>query len=556
MKTTLSFILFLIVNLAWANEVKIEITPNKPVVGEVFQAKFRIFTDMDEEPVINFSPSNVEVVGKSNQGVATRTIYANGKLTVTREMVYVYDMVSSKTGRATLRDVHVNLGNKVIRHPLVSLDIVKEAETPSEVMIIADVPKTELYLGEGIVVRYYLYSRVPVTNLDIKTYPSLNKFLKRYLQEPERSERVSVDGIIYTRNLIYATKLFPEKTGELKIDAMQVATTYQEGGSNDPFSGFGNFNSRRLKSRTINSNVVPIIVKPLPDPVPKHFSGLIGKHDFTLRFDQSRLIVNQPLDVKLTVSGVGALENFEAPSLISNPGLEEFETNGELKISDAESATKSFEYTFLAKSNLTLPARDYKISYFDPDSQKYVVTDLKIPEIVVAGGGAERPPEVKDDKVKKESPKSETPETPQEFQPVLISNADNFKRFLPRINLVLAGLAFIISFGWLVRGRKFSFSSSKGIPGKFKKGKFDLSEFLRWISPLITSSGQSPRTILQNSSLSADAKKYFIELLTAEDNRNYSSRKSGAEYKYKANHFKELNNYIESITDESTSKLK
>lgn len=555
MKAIFSLLILMISTLVFANELKIEVTPNKPVAGEVFQAKFRIFTETDEEPVINFSPSNVEVVGKSNQGVATRTIYANGKLTVTREMIYVYDLVSSKVGRATLRDIHVNLGNKTIRHPLVSLDIVKEAETPSEVMIIADVPKTELFLGEGIVVRYYLYSRVPVTNLDIKTYPSLNKFLKRYLQEPERSERVSVDGIVYTRNLIYATKLFPEKTGELKIDAMNVATSYQEGGSNDPFSGFGNFGTRRIRNKNISSNVVNIIVKPLPEPVPKHFTGLVGKHDFTLRFDQSRLIVNQPLDVKFTVSGVGALENFEAPELIKNPGLEEFETNGEMKISDAESATKTFEYTFLAKNNLNLPARDYKLSYFDPETLKYVTTDLQIPEIVVAGGGEKPRQEAKKEKDKKETPKEEV-KSQQDLSPVVTNISDSFKGWLPRINLAIACLALLISFGWFFKGRTFTRKSSKGIPANFKKGKFDLSVFLRWISPLITSSGQSPKAILQEASISDDAKKYFIEILNSEDSKLYSTRKTGGEYKYKAAFFKELNQYIESVTNESITKPK
>lgn len=554
MKLLLSLIMFLLSTQIWANEVKVEVTPNKPVAGEVFQARFRIFTDLDEEPVINFSPSNIEVVGKSNQGVATRTIYSNGKLTVTREMNYVYDLVSSRVGHATLRDVHVILGNKTIRHPTVNVDIVKEAEAPSDVMIIADVPKTELFIGEGIVVRYYLYSRVPVTNLDIKTYPSLNKFLKRYLQEPERSERVSVDGQVYTRNLIYATKLFPEKTGELKIDAMQVATTYQEGGSNDPFAGFGNFSSRRIRSKTINSNVVKVIVKPLPEPVPKHFTGLVGKHDFTLRFGQSRLIVNQPMDVKLTVSGVGALENFEAPSIISNPALEEFETNGDLKISDAESATKTFEYTFLAKNNLNLPGKDIKLSYLDPETQRYIATDLVIPEIVVAGAGtASEKKETKADSPKKDEVKADP--IPTELAPVLLSKVNGFKGWLPTVNLTLAILALIISVFWVIKDKKITWTTgSKSVPVSFKKGKFTLSEFLKWISPLITSSGQSPKNIIQNAPLTDDSKKYFIDLLSAEDNKHYSVRKSGADFKYKANYFKELSNYIESASNESSTQ--
>src|SRR5690606_26515319 len=142
----------------------------------VFQAYFRIFTSADEEPVINFNPSNIEVVGKSNQGVSTRTVYANGKLTVTREITVVYDLVSEKPGFAGLREVTAQVGNKNIRHASISLNILKEPEVLSDVFVMADVPKKELFLGEGLVVRYYLYSKVPISNLDVKKYPKLNNF--------------------------------------------------------------------------------------------------------------------------------------------------------------------------------------------------------------------------------------------------------------------------------------------------------------------------------------------------------------------------------------------
>src|SRR5665647_1841114 len=103
-------------SMVYADEVKVEINPPKPVAGEVFQAYFRVFTDADEEPAINFSPNGVEVVGKSNQGISTRTVYANGKLTVTREMTFVYDLVANKPGQASLRDINVTMGSKTVRH--------------------------------------------------------------------------------------------------------------------------------------------------------------------------------------------------------------------------------------------------------------------------------------------------------------------------------------------------------------------------------------------------------------------------------------------------------
>lgn len=224
---------------SYGDEVRVEINPTKPVAGRSFQAYFRVFTSEADDPLVNFSPGGVEVVGKSNQGISTRTIYANGKLTVTREITLVYDLVASRPGTSFLRDLTVQIGGKTLRHQAISIIILKEAEQLDDVFVMADVPKKSVFLGEGIIARYYLYSKVPVSNLDVKKYPKLNNFLKRFLQEPERTERVSVEGQLYMRTQIYAAKLFPEKIGEQKIDSLHLTATYPSSKSNDPFGAFG-----------------------------------------------------------------------------------------------------------------------------------------------------------------------------------------------------------------------------------------------------------------------------------------------------------------------------
>lgn len=538
----------------WANEVKIEINPTKPVAGEVFQAYFRIFTDIDDEPAINFSPSNIEVVGKSNQGVSTRTIYANGKLTVTREMTMVYDLVSAKPGIANLRDISIQVGNKTIRHPTVMLTVLKEPEVLADVFVMTDVPKKSLYLGEGIVARYYLYSKVPVSNLDIKKYPKLNGFLKRFLQEPERTERVSVDGQLYMRTQIYAAKLYPEKVGDLKIDPLQLSATYPSSRGGDPFGAFGM--NRDFKTKTISSETIKIAVIPLPEPIPPHFTGLVGTHEFQLQFGQTKLIVNEPLEIKLTVSGVGALENLEAPDLIKHPALEEFESNGDLKISDADNATKVFDYTYLAKENFTLPAKELIVSYFDPNSQKYVSTQLNIPEIVVAGG---QPGQAKQP-APKEAPGA-TPQVPKvpnqvsDLAAPLSVEEWQWKKWLPFVNFSLAIFAVLLSLGWLIKAKKFSGIKFSGdVPASFKKGEFKLNEFVQWMTPLIRETGKSPLVIIKESPLPDESKRYFIDLLNANDYKDYSARKSQMEYKYQSGHFKELGRYIESARNEDSSQ--
>lgn len=555
MKLIFSLLILMFSQLLFAQEVKIEINPKKPVAGEVFQAYFRIFTDQDDEPSINFSPNNLEVAGKSNQGVSTRTVYANGKLTVTREITIVYDLVASRPGPASLREITIQIGSKNIRQQAVSITVLKEAEVTPDIFVMADVPKKELFLGEGVVVRYYLYSRVDVSNLDVKKYPKLNNFLKRFLQEQERPERVSVDGQIFLRTPIYAAKLYPEKVGELTIDGLQLSATFAASRPGDPFGAFG-FN-REFRTKSLNSETIKVQVRPLPEPIPPHFTGLVGKHEFQLQLGKTRLIVNEPLEVKLTVSGVGALENLEAPELLKNSSLEEFETNGDLKISSPEYATKVFDYTFLAKENLNLPGADVTLSYFDPDTEKFIPTTLNVPEIVVAGGQG--------NKVKDEEPKSKDDEektTKKKTIPVTINTdlsgpvtqvSQEWRSWLPTANLVLGILAVLLSLGWMIKNKSLpSFSSQKNIPATFKKGQFELSAFVKWIGPLIKETGKSPIAIIKESPLPEESKTYFIDLLSSNDYKEYSQKKSDLVYKFDSKHFRHLGNYIESVRNENT----
>jgi hypothetical protein len=542
--------------ISFADEVKIEITPPKPVMGEPFQAFFRIFTDSSDEPVINFSPVGLEVVGKNNHGTSVRTVYSNGTLTSTREVTYVYDLVASKSGFVTMRDINVDIGTKTIRHPAVTVNILKEAEEAKDVFLAAEVPKKSLYLGEGFVVRYFLYTKVQINNPDVKRYPKLNSFLKRFLQEPERSERVSVDGQVYVRHQIYAAKLFPEKVGTLKVDPLTLSVAYAATRGNDPFSNFGF--SRDFKQKTLNSESLNIEVKPLPEMgKPQNFTGLVGKHEFNLDMGQARLIVNEPLEVKLTITGGGALENMEAPVIIKHPGLEEFESNGDLKIQDAESATKVFDYTFLAKENLKLPAQTISMNYYDPDSEKYVSIPLNVSEVVVAGGSAEKKKdELKEDPKQENKSVANTVKKIQDFAAPVMIDATGWRSWISTINLSLAILALLIALGWVIKFKTFpKWGSSQQIPSVFRKNDFNRVEFTRWISPLIQISGKSPSSIIKAAELSEETKKYFSDLLNANDHKDYSTKKTDQKYVYEAKHFKELGQYMQKVTHEDSEHI-
>lgn len=537
--------------IAYADEIKIELNPPRPVIGEVFQAIFHIYTNSNEQPMINFNPFRLEVVGKSNYGVKTSTLWVNGKFSTTREVTIVYELAANDVGVAGLRDITVKLGAGTLRHPNLTFNVLKEPEVTPDVFVMADVPKKELFVGEGIVVRYYLYSKVSVSNLDIKKYPKLNNFLKRFLQEPERTERVTVDGQLYMRTQIYGVKLFPEKVGELKIDPLQLSAAVIASRPGDPFSSFGM--SRESRQKTISSEVVKITVRPLPEEGrPENFTGLVGKHEFELQKNSTRLIVNEPLELKLSVTGGGALENMEAPTLIKHPDLEEFETNGDLKIQNAEMATKVFEYTLLPEANLNIPASTLKLSYFDPNSMKYIPIQLPLTEIVVAGGSApENKKNQKEDK-KEDRKKNEIKMSAPELAGPIVERLPWWKSGLTYLNITLIFLTLIIGLGLSFKFRPVSIFNKSSIPRVFTKGPFSLSEFTRWLEPLILKTGKSPSLLIKDSTLSAEAKSYFLQLLESHGAREYSHLKDNFNYVYNSKMFKELDHYMRSECNENS----
>ena len=552
MKVLIFIILILGIQIAHSDDVKIEINPTKPVAGEMFQAIFRVYTDADEEPVINFSSYQIEVVGKNNYGVKTSTVYMNGKFSTSRELTIIYDLSGSRPGVAGLRDITVQVGSKTLRHPSLNFTILKEPEVAADVFVMADVPKKTIFLGEGIVVRYYLYSKVPVSNLDIKKYPKLNNFLKRFLQEPDRSERVTVDGQLYIRTQIYGAKLFAEKIGELKIDPLHLSATVMTSRSGDPFGSFGLGREARVKS--VSSDSIKVEVRPLPEEgKTADFTGLVGKHDFELNINSSRLIVNEPLEVKLTVTGGGALENMEAPTILKQEYLEEFESNGDLKIMSADQAIKVFDYTFLPKDNFTIPASSLTLTYFDPDTMKYVPVQLAINEIVVAGAGQKEIKEPLKTEIDKET-NITIPQIPSSLSGPLLEGAQSWKSYLGFFNLSLSALALIIALGIIINKQKLPSFSSQTIPTGFKKGHFKLSEFSRWMTPLISKTGKPPLSVIKDSDMSQATKMYFIELLNSNDYKDYSHTKGQFKFVYRSDSFKELDKYIQSVKNEDTTQ--
>ncbi len=383
MKFLLIMTLMLISSMTLA-QLTVRVNPTNPVKEESFNVIFEIVTDSDDEPMVSFDPVGVEVLGRSKE-VSLSTSIINGKFSSTRKIRMIYEMVSESSRTARIRDIKVELGPKTLTHKPVRINILSRKKTPRNIFLQAEISKENIYLSEGVDVRYYLYSRVPIVQTEFKSFPKLNGFIKRFHKVTDKEEAVQYEGAVYRKSLKYSARVYPEKTGKLIIDPLRLNIQYA-GSSGNPFGSFGMaFN--RFRSKGVSSKKVEVQVLPLPsENVPSNFTGLVGEHEFRLISNKQKYVVNEAIEAKLEVIGPGALEKMEAPPIYKNVALEQFDTKSEFFEVGLSSGRKVFDYTYLARADVEIPAKEMRLAYFDPSDSTYKEKTVLVPELQIGGG--------------------------------------------------------------------------------------------------------------------------------------------------------------------------
>lgn len=246
-----------------AEEIEVEVSPPEALMNESFFVTFKIKTNGSVEPYISFTPSGAVVQGKSEQGVSISTTVINGKFTTSREQSYVYELIAERQGQVTLRNIKVEIGGKINNVKDVHINVLSQARKVPDAFMEATASKTRVYLGEAIDVNYYLYFKTSISANDVKEFPKLNKFIKRFHHINSPVETVQYKGQVFKRILAYSAKLFPEKIGNAVLDPMTISVQIVENDYSSPFGGFG-MGSQRYKNKDLASPRIEVEVLPLP----------------------------------------------------------------------------------------------------------------------------------------------------------------------------------------------------------------------------------------------------------------------------------------------------
>ncbi|MBT3583313.1 MAG: hypothetical protein HN509_00285 [Halobacteriovoraceae bacterium] len=554
-------LLFLMPFSLWAENLKVRLEPANPIMNETFNLIFRIETESDGQPYISFDPGGIKVIGREQRGVSRRVTIINGKMTSSREITYVYELISERSGTQTIKDISVEVGGTTLKAANKRINIYAKAKQAKNIFLLAEVSKKKVYIGEGIDLRYYLYYRIPVIQGRVETvaFPKLNKFLKRFHTINRPAETVEYNGTVYKRELSYSARLYPEKVGKATIDTLKLRVPYSK--SQSPFSRFG-FSFNQIRTKTVQNKKVKIEVLPLPaENVPPNFTGLIGDHDIKIILNKNRYLVNEAMEFKFEIQGPGALENYDAPRFYINENLEEFDTKSDLAAINQFKGRKSFDYTFLARGALNIEERELELWFFDPEGKRYFSKILVLPSLSVSGGNGKITQNYQKNNSDSDAAQVEsspgnigqnvekTPVvTPQKFiAPIFTPQLSKLE--LPWISYLnnLLGLLLIFLLGeqlYYLYFRKQRNDAYGMLVSGFKADNWEYSNVFHLLHPL---KGEEERLedSIRNSPLSENAKKYFLKILKVSEQKSYKGKEAKKSPKFNKDYFGELKKVLD-----------
>ena len=559
-----------------AEDVEVEVSPPEPLMNESFFLTFKIKTTGSVEPYISFTPSGAVVQGKSEQGVSISTTVINGKFTTSREQSYVYELIADHSGQIQVKNIKVEIGGKVINVKDVHVNVLSQARKIADAFMEATASKTKVYLGEAIDVNYYLYFKTSIAANDVKEFPKLNKFIKRFHHINSPVETVQYKGQVFKRILAYSAKLFPEKVGNAVLDPMTISVQIVENDYSSPFGGFG-MGTQHFKNKDLASPRIEIEVLPLPaENVPAGFTGMVGEHEFNLTVAKTKYLVNEPIEVKLEVKGKGALENMDAPAIYTDNSLEQFDTKSEVTELGTQLAKKVFEYTYLARAPMNIKAHDLNLAYFDPNSGRYVEKKVVVPAIDVSGvaGTSSTPNNAVQAKNNNKDQSSNGYEN--DFLSKLFSSSDSskkidkntigivgpmlkaearwFDRWFDLLNISLGALIFGMLGKWYFESKNQMIiggasSEIRKTIAQMKKKGLNYSDLYKVISKLdkqnkMAGGGISIFQVIDESPLENGAKLYFKNALSACEEKTFGINKNDKKADFNSSYFKEILKYI------------
>lgn len=369
-------------------------------INERLKVEFKVNANGDD--FIPPSFSGLRKIGGPNQFYSQH--YENGKSTFTKTYTYFFE--PEKRGKVTIGQAEITVDGQVYKTSPIEVEVTAAVDTPNQsksvaeagsgIHLVAEVSKSKPYLNEGIYVVYKLFLS-----------PTVNIRNWRPLDDPKFegfwSQNINIDqlelkegefgGQPFRYVELRKTVLYPQKTGELKIEPLSLSVSVEVPSDKRDFFG------RRLYDvveKTFSANTKTIDVRALPtEGKPAGFSGAVGEFDFQIRTSEKELDAQTSFELTSEVSGKGNLKLFNLPKIQTPSSFEVYEPERSENVRTSSLGMRgsiSEKYTIIPEFKGEYVIEPTTFSYFNPRTETYESIQSK-PISIKVNSGPQRPEE-------------------------------------------------------------------------------------------------------------------------------------------------------------------
>ncbi|MFN8369198.1 MAG: BatD family protein [Bacteriovoracaceae bacterium] len=370
--------------LALAKDISVALTVNNNAITMEDQIEMEIQVSGTQ------SASEPSLVGQENftiegAGSSSQIQIINGATSVTKTFQYV--LLPKREGTFTLGPASVMVDGKEYKSEVVEIKVAKGNTSSSAAIqgkegknyfIESVVDKSNPFVNEQFVYTFRLYTRTDIQNASL-SFPEFKDFWKEKIGDQRKYEK-NINGQIW-QVIEISYLLTGLKPGKATIEeARLIGEVLVEGTGRrdrrhsvfDQFFGGGSPFGERKRVQMI-AKAVTVDVRPLPEPKPVGFSGVVGNFSLTSEVDKKIIKKGESVTQTFTLKGIGSLDNVSIPSTeTADYKIYDDKPTLDKKESDhGVIATKIFKRALVPKNEGRIEISPLKLVIFDPSSKLY-----------------------------------------------------------------------------------------------------------------------------------------------------------------------------------------
>lgn len=394
-------ILALLPTLSWAEDVSFRAeAPAQVVIGKPFQLRYTVNQRARDLQAPEFT--DFDFLAGPYSSTSSSTSFVNGKRSSSFTQTYTYTLAANKVGTFTISPATIRVDGDTYTSNGVRIEVLPEDEQPASsqqpsgtsrqssqsqastsaggdnIFIRTIVNKTNVHEQEALVLSYKLYfAGVDVAQFTNNTkLPEFDGFLKQEIEQGDiQTELEHYNGRNYQTAVLYQTLLYPQHSGDIKIEPAQFEAVLRVQVRQQVRSIFDDFfGSYTNVTRALTAPGVTIHSEALPKGKPVNFSGGVGQFSLTGDISATELKANDAVTVRLAIQGAGNMKMLKSPAIDWPEGFETYDpkvTNKLKQTTQGMSGTREIEYLAIPRSAGTYSIPAVTFSYFDTRDNQY-----------------------------------------------------------------------------------------------------------------------------------------------------------------------------------------